>query len=321
MRKLKHKFLNVTGDIDLDAVEIICVPQKKHASVDLCFKANMHIPFAKIILYSKDRYVDAIACFESAKSLGEEIAKRWDACEEPKRCPHCYLAIAPDEVRRIWMEKFGSREKPHYKTKCKLCGKPAGEHYGTDCEKGELNMNILEKAKSEVCIHYPGCPCCRRFIDLIDKANVELERPVGNKSTELNKAKEVLSWCQENADEKWMVDHLGLVNKYLGQAIAELQVPAGLTNIKLHRRCQAAESAVKENIEACRKQGVSLGRKLANAGYMILEDENKSQAKRIEELEKALKEIITESGEVDIKNWPTKQQICQAIAQQAIGEQ
>lgn len=59
----------------------------------------------------------------------------WNAFEEPKRCPHCHLTIAPDEVRRIWMEKFGSREKPHYKTKCKLCGKPAGEHYGTDCEK------------------------------------------------------------------------------------------------------------------------------------------------------------------------------------------
>lgn len=160
-----------------------------------------------------------------------------------------------------------------------------------ELESPTRNMSILEKAKLEVCIHYPGCPCCRRFMAVIDKAIVELERPVGNKSTELNKAKEVLSWCQENADEKWMVDHLALVDKHLEQAIAELQKPAGLTNIKLHRRCQAAESAVKENIDVCRRQGVSLGRKLANAGYLILEDETKAQAKRIEELEKENKQL------------------------------
>ena len=34
--------------------------------------------------------------------------------------------------------------------------------------------------------------------------------------------------------------------------------------------------------------------------------------------ENALKEIITESGKVDITNWPAQQQICQAIAQQAL---
>jgi hypothetical protein len=62
----------------------------------------------------------------------------WDAREsfEPiERCPHCHLALIPESVRKIWQEKFGSRQKPHYKTKCKLCGKPAGEHYGTDCEQ------------------------------------------------------------------------------------------------------------------------------------------------------------------------------------------
>ena len=39
----------------------------------------------------------------------------------------------------------------------------------------------------------------------------------------IEKAKEVLSWCQENADEKWMVDHLALVQTHLDQALAELK--------------------------------------------------------------------------------------------------
>jgi len=52
-----------------------------------------------------------------------------------ERCPTCHLVIIPDEVRDIWEKKFGTRDKPHYLAICKLCGKPAGEHYGTDCHK------------------------------------------------------------------------------------------------------------------------------------------------------------------------------------------
>ena len=36
----------------------------------------------------------------------------------------------------------------------------------------------------------------------------------------LNRIKEVLSWCRENADEKWMVDHLALIDGELDQATA-----------------------------------------------------------------------------------------------------
>lgn len=39
----------------------------------------------------------------------------------------------------------------------------------------------------------------------------------------LLKAKEVLSWCIENADEKWMVDHTRLVDSHIDQALAELE--------------------------------------------------------------------------------------------------
>lgn len=46
----------------------------------------------------------------------------------------------------------------------------------------------------------------------------------------IEKGLEVLSWCQENADEKWMVDHLALVRTHIDQALAKLkaeQPPAG----------------------------------------------------------------------------------------------
>lgn len=43
---------------------------------------------------------------------------------------------------------------------------------------------------------------------------------------------------------------------------------------ELNRRAQAAESAVGITIEDCRRQGVSLGRALANAGYAKLAAEN-----------------------------------------------
>ena len=43
--------------------------------------------------------------------------------------------------------------------------------------------------------------------------------------------------------------------------------------------------------------------------------------KEIEDLRKALEEIIVESGKVDIANWPTQQQICQSIACNALGDE
>jgi hypothetical protein len=45
-------------------------------------------------------------------------------------------------------------------------------------------------------------------------------------SVELEKAKEILSECRSHADEKWMVEHLALVDEHLDRAITDLQVPA-----------------------------------------------------------------------------------------------
>ena len=61
--EVSHKFENVIGSISIKELEIISVSNKKDATVNLCIKANMHIPFAKIKLYSRDRFLDAEACF------------------------------------------------------------------------------------------------------------------------------------------------------------------------------------------------------------------------------------------------------------------
>ena len=65
---------------------------------------------------------------------------------------------------------------------------------------------------------------------------------------------------------------------------------------------------LKENLHRCHAQSVKYLSELAT---------RRGQVKFLRE---ALEEIIKESAEVDIDNWPTKQQICQAIAQQALKE-
>lgn len=76
---INHKFDFVDGCFDMKHGELICVPQEKHMQVLICFKASMNVPFAKIKLHSKDRYIDAKEVFDDATRLGEEIAKRWNS--------------------------------------------------------------------------------------------------------------------------------------------------------------------------------------------------------------------------------------------------
>jgi len=42
----------------------------------------MNYPVARIRLHSKDRLVHALEVFDSAKALGDEICKRWNAARE-----------------------------------------------------------------------------------------------------------------------------------------------------------------------------------------------------------------------------------------------
>ena len=86
-QELKHKFKNVIGSISVDELKIVSVSSQKHATVKLCIKSNMHIPFAQIRLYDTNLLQDAEATFESAKILGEEIEKRWTKSAQDK--PTC----------------------------------------------------------------------------------------------------------------------------------------------------------------------------------------------------------------------------------------
>ena len=44
----------------------------------MCFKEGWNIPFARIKLFSRDRWIDAEGTFDDAVKLGEEIVKRWN---------------------------------------------------------------------------------------------------------------------------------------------------------------------------------------------------------------------------------------------------
>ena len=76
-KELVHKFDFVNGTMDIEDIEIISVCSRKNARVDLCIKANLNIPFARIILYDKNSFLNAIDCLDSAESLGKEIERRW----------------------------------------------------------------------------------------------------------------------------------------------------------------------------------------------------------------------------------------------------
>ena len=79
---INHKFDFVEGALDTDSGELVCIKSKKHCEVLICVKGSMNVPIAKIKLHSRDSYVDAQAVFQDACNLGDEIVKRWNACNE-----------------------------------------------------------------------------------------------------------------------------------------------------------------------------------------------------------------------------------------------
>lgn len=83
--EISHKFEFVEGNFDTKEGELICVIKDKYAEVNLCFKSNMHIPFATIKLYSKYLFVDAKEVMNYAYDLGNEICRRWNEFEKSKK--------------------------------------------------------------------------------------------------------------------------------------------------------------------------------------------------------------------------------------------
>lgn len=77
--EIHHKIEFVSGPFETDTGRLVAVKSHKHRSVELCFDAGMNVPFADIKLHTRDRYHDARDTFPSACTLGEEIARRWNA--------------------------------------------------------------------------------------------------------------------------------------------------------------------------------------------------------------------------------------------------
>ena len=68
---------------------------------------------------------------------------------------------------------------------------------------------------------------------------------------------------------------------------------------EMHRRAQAAESAIGITIADCRREGVSLGRSLANAGYRSMEERAEKAEARVTGLRAALETYTCHLDECD----------------------
>ncbi len=77
--QINQQFEFVKGPFDTETGELVCVQNSTHTRVDLCFKANMNIPFAQIKLFDDGLYVSAKATINDAYALGQEICKRWNS--------------------------------------------------------------------------------------------------------------------------------------------------------------------------------------------------------------------------------------------------
>ncbi len=75
------------------------------------------------------------------------------------------------------------------------------------------------------------------------------------------------------------------------------------TNKALHRRCQLAESAVKENIAECKRHGQSLGRRLSAAGYLLIEAELATAKEEVEDLRKTIRAKDTIIDRLDRRHY------------------
>ena len=72
MSKIKFNSPYIIGEIDIDEIEMVCVPSKeKYGNVDLCFKDGMNIQIGGI----EGRSLS----FKDRQKIGYEIEKRWNA--------------------------------------------------------------------------------------------------------------------------------------------------------------------------------------------------------------------------------------------------
>lgn len=85
--EITPKFKFVEGSFDTKTNKMLCIASDNHGTVELCFKeegCGWNIPFAEIKLYDSELYKDFKATMSDAKALGDEIARRWNECNDKK---------------------------------------------------------------------------------------------------------------------------------------------------------------------------------------------------------------------------------------------
>ncbi|KDE14230.1 hypothetical protein [Rhodococcus aetherivorans] len=103
------------------------------------------------------------------------------------------------------------------------------------------------------------------LLDRIESLEADLERAHLARAEAQNRASDL-----RKAADGW-ASHAEKTESALFEARA--------TNTRLNRRCQLAEKAARENIDACKRAGMSFGRSLANyAALLYREDLERAQA-------------------------------------------
>lgn len=81
------KFNFVEGSFDTKNVKMLCIADENYGTVDLCINepdSCWNIPIGKIVLHSRHLYVDFKDTMQDAKMLGDEIARRWNECNDKR---------------------------------------------------------------------------------------------------------------------------------------------------------------------------------------------------------------------------------------------
>lgn len=106
--RINVKMQFVQGDTSIEEMEIISVASNKHKAVQLCIKANMHIPIAQIKLYDSNLFIDATATFDDAAKIGNAIEDAWKLRKQkPRIIKALSLMITQFEFQKANNELYG----------------------------------------------------------------------------------------------------------------------------------------------------------------------------------------------------------------------
>ena len=93
----------VSGTLDLDSAEMVCVPAKKHYNaVDLCFLNKPSSMNISVLAIDCD-WLD----YENKRKLGYEVERRWNAADRTQELEHALTQVL--ELSQRDSEHFGGK--------------------------------------------------------------------------------------------------------------------------------------------------------------------------------------------------------------------